>query len=380
MSSQTLPVIDLIAGARPNFIKLAPVEKALRAAGQLQPRIVHTGQHYDASMSAVFFEELGIPAPQVTLEVGSGSHGAQTARILERYEAHLLEHRPVATVVFGDVNSTVACALAAVKLGVPVAHVEAGLRSLDLRMPEEINRILTDAISELLLVSEPSGLKHLKASGVPDERVQLVGNTMIDTLLGYLPEARARRRAEGLGLVPKQYALLTMHRPSNVDDSEILSRLINCFEDLATRLPIVFPVHPRTRGALENAGITLEGSVERGGLIPIDPQPYLDNLSLMSDAALVLTDSGGMQEETAVLQVPCITLRENTERPITIEVNASRLAGNDVEKIRAGFEDALDGSWKPPESIPLWDGQAGTRIAKAVADWVAAKQEVASSL
>ncbi|MFZ0255152.1 MAG: UDP-N-acetylglucosamine 2-epimerase (non-hydrolyzing) [Gammaproteobacteria bacterium] len=362
-------IVDLVAGARPNFVKLAPVVKALREDGQLVPRIVHTGQHYHEGLSDVFFAQLGIPAPDVHLEVGSGTHGVQTARILERYETHVMASRPVATVVFGDVNSTVACGLAAVKLGVPVVHVEAGLRSFDRSMPEEINRLLTDALSDLLLVSEPSGLKHLQREGVPKEKVHLVGNTMIDTLLGYLPRARARDRASELRLTKRQYGLLTLHRPSNVDEPEVLKRLMACFESLNAQLPIVFPVHPRTRAALERAGIAPSGSVA-GRLVYLEPQGYLENLSLMADAALVLTDSGGMQEETAVLGVPCITLRENTERPVTVEVGASRLVGNNPERIAQAFEDVVQGTWAKPGDIPLWDGRAGERIVAVLADWL----------
>ena len=373
MSRNDLPVIDLVAGARPNFIKLAPVDKALRAHGSLRPRIVHTGQHYDSGMSDVFFEELGIPEPDVHLEVGSGRHGEQTARILDRYEAHLIQDAPRAVVVFGDVNSTVACALAAVKLQIPVAHVEAGLRSLDRTMPEEINRIVTDSISDLLLVSEPSGLAHLKSAGVPDTQVHLVGNTMIDTLYGYLPTARTRTRSKELGFAPREYALLTMHRPSNVDHEPTLRRLVALFNDLSKKLPILFPVHPRTRGAMNRAGISLEAASGSKGIRCIPPQPYIDNLSLMSDAAVVLTDSGGMQEETSVLQVPCITLRENTERPITIDVGASRLVGDDDSLIREAFDDVLSGSWKAPSEIPLWDGRAGPRIANVLAEWLVPK-------
>lgn len=278
-----------------------------------------TGQHYHEGLSDVFFGQLGIPAPDVHLEVGSGTHGVQTARILERYEGHAMASRPAATVVFGDVNSTVACGLAAVKLGVPVVHVEAGLRSFDRSMPEEINRILTDALSDLLLVSEPSGLKHLEREGVPREKVHLVGDTMIDTLLGYLPRARERDRARELGLTKGEYRLLTLLRPSNVDDPAVLKRLMACFESLSEKLPIVFPVHPRTQAALERAGISPRDR-GAGELIYLEPQGYRENLSLMTDAAVVMTDSGGMQEETAVLGVPCVTLRENTERPVTVDV------------------------------------------------------------
>jgi len=360
-------ILDLIAGARPNFMKLAPVVRTLVADGRLPFRIVHTGQHYDPSMTDVFFEELGIPAPDVHLEVGSGSHGAQTARILERYEAHLLERGAAAAVVFGDVNSTVACALAAVKLGVPVVHVEAGLRSFDRTMPEEINRILTDAIGDLLLVSEPSGVTNLKAEGVSESKIRLVGNVMIDTLMTQLPVARARAMPERLGLNGRRYGFVTLHRPSNVDQPETLGPLLRLLHELAQKLPLVFAIHPRTVAAAGRMGLASLVSEGQKDLICLGPQPYLDTLSLVSGAAVVLTDSGGLQEESSVLGVPCLTLRENTERPITVSLGTSRLVGNDAERIRAAFEDVLQRKWPAGQPIPLWDGHAGTRIVDALA-------------
>jgi UDP-N-acetylglucosamine 2-epimerase (non-hydrolysing) len=364
--------IDLIAGARPNFVKLAPVFRAVRAEGRLRPRIVHTGQHYDASMDAVFFSELGIPSPDVHLEVGSGSHGAQTARILERYETHLLGGAPAAVVVFGDVNSTVACALAAVKLGVRVAHVEAGLRCFDRSMPEEINRLMTDAIADLLLVSEPSGVSHLRREGIPEEKIRLVGNVMVDSLRAELEAARGAGAAAAYGLEEGGYGLVTLHRPSNVDDAGTLARLLDLLEELGRRLPLVFPVHPRTRASAERHGLVGRLGAEGGGggLTCVAPLPYRANLGLMAGARVVLTDSGGIQEETTVLGVPCLTLRENTERPITVEMGTSRLVGNDEARIRAGFEDALAGRWRAGQAIPLWDGQAGPRVARELADWL----------
>jgi UDP-N-acetylglucosamine 2-epimerase (non-hydrolysing) len=353
-------------------MKLAPVVRALRAAGQLPFRIVHTGQHYDESMTDVFFEELRLPVPDVHLDVGSGSHGAQTARILERYEAHLLKSRPAATVVFGDVNSTVACALAAVKLGVPVVHVEAGLRSFDRTMPEEINRLLTDAVAERLLVSEPSGLANLRNEGVPESKVRLVGNVMIDTLVDQLPAARERAAARSLGLSPRGYGLITLHRPSNVDDPTTLTLIVDLLHELARDLPLVFPVHPRTLAAAERAGIAEKLARDQDRLICLPPQPYGTNLSLLADAGVVLTDSGGLQEESAVLGVPCLTMRENTERPITVELGTSRLVGNDPERIRGAFAEVLQGRWRQGQAIPLWDGQAGARVAQELAAWLAA--------
>jgi len=368
-----------VAGARPNFMKLAPVVRGLAARGGVQIRIVHTGQHYDPAMNDVFFEELGIPAPDVHLDVGSGTHGVQTARIIERYEAHLLERRPSGTVVFGDVNSTVACALAAVKLGIPVAHVEAGLRSFDRSMPEEINRILTDAVSDLLLVSEPSGVTNLQHEGIADDRIRLVGNVMIDTLLSHLDAARARAVSTRLGLEHRRYGFVTLHRPSNVDDVETLGRLLRLLHDLATRLPLVFAIHPRTVAAarrMDLGPLVAEGQTQ---FICLGPQPYLDTLSLVSDAAVVLTDSGGLQEETSVLGVPCLTLRENTERPVTVTTGTSRLVGNDSARIREAFEEVLDGRWRPGQPIPLWDGQAGTRVAGELSAWLTPRAGVGAT-
>ena len=360
--------IDLIAGARPNFVKLAPVVHALQKAGTLGFRIVHTGQHYDPAMNDVFFAELDIPRPDVHLDVGSGSHGAQTARILERYEQHLLTSRPDATVVFGDVNSTVACALAAVKLNVPVAHVEAGLRSFDRTMPEEINRILTDAISGLLLTTEASAAENLLREGVPEERIRLVGNVMIDTLFAQLAKARELRTARRLGLEGQRYGLITLHRPSNVDDPSVLQSLFELFEDLSRDLPLVFPMHPRTRAALEKTGIDLTRS--RDGLILTPPFSYLDNLSMVAGAAIVLTDSGGLQEETSALDVPCLTMRNSTERPVTVECGTSRLVGNDPAAIRTAFDSVVAGNWPPASGIPLWDGLASARIVIELATWI----------
>jgi len=367
-----MQVIDLVAGARPNFMKLAPVVRALKANAtalaerQLTWRIVHTGQHYDQGMNDVFFSELGIPEPDVNLNVGSGSHGAQTARILERYEAHLMENRSVATVVFGDVNSTAACALAAVKLGVPVVHVEAGLRSFDRSMPEEINRIVTDALSRVLLVSEPSGVENLKREGVDEEKIHLVGNVMMDTLAHELPKAKNSDILKRLVIEPgKAYALVTLHRPSNVDDPAVLRPLLECLVDFSKRLPMVFPVHPRTQKAMGAHG--LQSLIESNRSFKcISPLPYRDNLCLMSGAKVVLTDSGGMQEETTFLKVPCLTLRDNTERPITVEMGSSRLVGNDPDKVRLGLEDVMQGRWPQGKDIPLWDGMAGNRIVRVL--------------
>jgi UDP-N-acetylglucosamine 2-epimerase (non-hydrolysing) len=320
-------------------------------------------------MTDVFFRDLGIPAPDVHLNVSSGTHGAQTARIIERYEAHLLEQRPTGTVVFGDVNSTAACALAAVKLGVPVAHVEAGLRSFDRTMPEEINRLVTDVLSDLLLVSEPSGVTNLEREGIDSAKVRLVGNVMIDSLVSQLPTARDRRRAQSLGLNGRRYGFVTLHRPSNVDDQETLGSLLRVMHELSRSMPLVFAIHPRTSSAAERMGLASLVAPGQSDLICVGPQTYVDTLSLVSGASVVLTDSGGLQEETSVLRVPCLTLRENTERPITVTLGTSRLVGNDPDRIRKAFSDVLRGQWSEGHSIPLWDGKAGERVAAELAAW-----------
>jgi UDP-N-acetylglucosamine 2-epimerase (non-hydrolysing) len=363
------PLLDLVAGARPNFMKLAPVVQGLAAQGGPAFRIVHTGQHYDRAMTDVFFEDLRIPQPSVHLDVGSGHHGAQTARIIERYEAHLLASRPSATVVFGDINSTVACALAAVKLGVPVAHVEAGLRSFDRTMPEEINRLLTDAMADLLLVSEPSGLENLRREGVDSDKIRFVGNVMIDTLMSQLSSARPRRVAARLGL-DGRYGFVTLHRPSNVDDPGTLETLLRLLHEISRDLPLVFAIHPRTVAAAGRMGLADLVAPGQSRVICLGPQSYLDTLSLVADAAVVLTDSGGLQDETAVLGAPCLTLRSNTERPITVSHGTSRLVGNDPAEIRKAFAEVMSGSWHSKQEIPLWDGQAGVRVAKELAAWV----------
>jgi UDP-N-acetylglucosamine 2-epimerase (non-hydrolysing) len=362
--------LDLVAGARPNFMKLAPVVRALRDRANVIPRIIHTGQHYDPSMTDVFFAELGIPAPDVHLDVGSGTHGAQTARLIERYEAHLLSQPPTGTVVFGDVNSTVACALAAVKLGIPVAHVEAGLRSFDRSMPEEINRLLTDALADLLLVSEPSGVTNLEREGVDASKVRLVGNVMIDSLIEQLPAARERRAAARIGLDGRRYGFVTMHRPSNVDDPPTLEELLRVLHELSTALPLVFAVHPRTAAMAQKAGLEALIAPGQPNLVCVGPQPYVETLSLVAGAAVVLTDSGGLQEETSVLKVPCLTLRDNTERPVTVTMGTSKLVGNDPARIRDAFSEVLAARWPTGQDIPLWDGRTGPRVADELVAWI----------
>lgn len=346
-----------VAGARPNFMKIAPLLHELRARDSFEAFLVHTGQHYDAAMSESFFRDLGIPEPDLNLEVGSGTHGAQTAQVLERMEQVLMERRPDAVLVVGDVNSTVAASMAAVKLGIPVGHVEAGLRSFDRDMPEEINRLLTDVISEWLFVTEPAGVENLRREGIPDAKIHLVGNVMIDTLKTHLDRARELDTLERLGLTAGGYAALTLHRPSNVDDPEALRSLFAVLEEIHERIPVVFPVHPRTRASIARL---LEGEPPRLNLI--DPLGYLDFLRLMADARLVLTDSGGIQEETTVLGVPCLTLRENTERPVTVTEGTNTIVGTDPATIRAEADKILAGDARPGRIPEGWDGRAAARI------------------
>lgn len=352
-----------VVAARPNFMKMAPVvrEQVRRGTDQF---LVHTGQHYDANMSRVFFDELGMPRPDVDLEVGSGSHAAQTAAVLTAFERTCLERRPDLVVVAGDVNSTLACALVAAKLGIAVAHVEAGLRSFDRTMPEEINRVLTDHLSNLLFATEDEAITNLDQEGIDPSRVHLVGNCMVDTLLLHVEAAVARRPWEALGLGPSSYALVTLHRPSNVDDPEALRALANAINDVARLLPVVFPVHPRTRDRLARLEIELGDGVRVGA-----PMPYLEFLGLMARARLVLTDSGGIQEETTALGVPCLTLRENTERPITITEGTNRLIGPDPSRISAAVDDVLAGRWPTGVRPALWDGHAARRIGEVLSQW-----------
>ena len=346
-----------VAGARPNFMKVAPVLRELRARPGFEALLVHTGQHYDSAMSDAFFRDLGIPEPDVNLGVGSGSHAAQTADVLRGIEPVLVDWKPAAVIVVGDVNSTLAATVAAVKLGIPVAHVEAGLRSFDREMPEEINRLLTDSVSRWLFTSEPSGGENLLREGVPAERIHFVGNVMIDSLRANLDRARALDVLEPLGLAAGGYGVLTLHRPSNVDDPEHLARLFAVLEEIHAELPVVFPVHPRTRASIADR---LGGRVPR--LQTTEPLGYLEFLALLADARLVLTDSGGIQEETTVLGVPCLTLRENTERPVTVSEGTNRIVGNQPDTIRAEARKVLDGNGKRGRIPDRWDGRAAARI------------------
>lgn len=351
-----MPSLVHIVGARPNFIKAAPVVRALAQLGVPQ-RIVHTGQHYDPLLSDVFFRDLALPAPDVSLGVGSGSQATQTAALLVALEGVMQAERPSAVVVYGDVNSTLAAALVCAKLLIRVAHVEAGLRSFDASMPEEVNRRVTDVLSDILFVTAPEGLANLATEGIPDSRVHFVGNPMIDTLLAHLDRLDAGAAAARLAL-SDPYAVATLHRPANVDTPAAASRLVSALMAAAARLPIVLPLHPRGRVMLQEAGI-----LEVPGLRVIDPLGYLDFLSLVRGASLVITDSGGIQEETTMLDVPCLTLRPNTERPVTITAGTNRLV--EPEGLTEAIDAALRGELRRPgEGPPLWDGHAGERIAR----------------
>ena len=348
-----------VAGARPNFMKVKPVLDALEDR-QVAVTLVHTGQHYDPSMSQVFFDELGLRPPDHHLGVGSGSHGEQTARVMTAFEPLVVRLAPEIVVVFGDVNSTLACALTAAKCGPLVAHVEAGLRSRDWSMPEEVNRVVTDRVSDYLFAPSPDAAENLRSEGYRSDQIHLVGNVMVDTLCANLERARARSTLDQLGLAEKSYGLVTLHRESNVDDPSTLAQLVDSFGVVAKDCPLVFPTHPRTRSRLDTSRLP-------DGLRLIDPLGYLDFLALEESALLVLTDSGGVQEETTVLGVPCLTVRDSTERPITITEGTNRLVGRDPDRIVAGAHDALAGG--VPASRPrLWDGRAAPRIAAVLTD------------
>lgn len=374
MPSQRQCDILCMVGARPNFMKIAPVMRALRARG-IAAQLVHTGQHYDADMNERFFADLGIPHPDINLEVGSASHAVQTAEVMRRFEPVVDDLQPRAVLVVGDVNSTIACALVAAKKGVGVVHVEAGLRSYDRAMPEEINRVLTDQISDLLFTTERHAEVNLAREGIDSARVHFVGNVMIDTLLhnrGRAVPWRDTLDAAGADVGPFEqaggYGALTLHRPSNVDDEAVLTRLVDTLVSLSRDLPLVFPVHPRTRARLEGFGLL--DRLQAGRIAVLPPAGYLEMLGLMRDARLVLTDSGGMQEETTALGVPCITLRENTERPITVDEGTNVLVGNDPGRILAAFNDVLGSGGKQGRVPEYWDGRAAERIVDVLADWL----------
>ncbi len=342
-----------VVGARPNFMKAAPVVLTLQHRSDVRQTLVHTGQHYDKNMSGVFFEQLGIPVPDVNLEVGSGTHAQQTAEIMSRFEPVVLAHQPDLVLVYGDVNSTMAAAVVCSKLLIPVGHVEAGLRSLDRSMPEEINRLITDQLADILFTPSEDGDRNLLREGISPDKIHRVGNVMIDTLVKFLPAAM---RCELNGL-PSRYALVTLHRPSNVDDGADLKRILECLLQVNDELKIVFPVHPRTRQKIVEFGI------DTTNLHLLEPVPYIEFLALQARAAVVITDSGGIQEETTYLRVPCLTLRNNTERPVTTEIGTNILVGQNTEKLRAELSNIMQGKTKPGAIPPLWDGHASERIA-----------------
>lgn len=361
------PRIVCVVGARPNFMKIAPIMAQLNKPGcSFDPFLVHTGQHYDAEMKHSFFDQLGIPEPDIDLGVGSGSHAVQTAEVMKRFEPVLDEQQPVAILVVGDVNSTIACALVAIKKDIPVIHVEAGLRSYDRKMPEEINRVLTDQISDLLFTTEQHARDNLAREGIAVEGVHFVGNVMIDTLLKHVKQAvpvvetlkNVENKAQFLS--DTGFALLTMHRPSNVDNEETLTRLLSVVRETSEKVPVIFPIHPRTASRIKQ--FSLDKLLDTPRICCLGPLGYLELLGVMSKARLVLTDSGGIQEETTALGVPCVTLRENTERPITVTEGTNTIVGTDVEKIHAAVAEIIDSGGKAGCVPELWDGHAAERI------------------
>ena len=369
-----------VVGARPNFMKIAPIMEELNKFSDIEHCLVHSGQHYDELLSGSFFADLNLGKPDVNLEAGSGSHAVQTAEIMKRIEPVLLDYKPQMVLVVGDVNSTIAAALTAVKLGIDVAHVEAGLRSFDMTMPEEINRKLTDAISSLLFVTEQSGVENLKREGVANEKVFLVGNVMIDSLLRHRDLAAKSPILDCLGVRKngsgsRAYGVLTLHRPSNVDDPETLQDILGAVSELAIEFPVFFPVHPRTRKNIESFDLKRylndATAPHRVGIVPLDPLGYLDFLSLNDHARIVLTDSGGVQEETTALGVPCLTLRENTERPATVEQGSNQIVGVKPDRILAAARSILQKPDAPrSQRPPLWDGKAASRIVTIIREYL----------
>ncbi|HAK00229.1 MAG TPA: UDP-N-acetylglucosamine 2-epimerase (non-hydrolyzing) [Bacteroidales bacterium] len=360
-----------IVGARPNFIKIAPLDKAFRKyRKEVKHLICHTGQHFDNAMSSVFFEELGLPKPDFYLGVGSGSHAAQTAKIMLELEKVLEIEQPDMIIVPGDVNSTLASALVASKMGIPIAHIEAGLRSFDRTMPEEINRIVTDVVSDLLFVSEHSGIRNLRDEGIEENRIYFVGNIMIDSLEEHYEIIESNPVVSTMGLERDQYILATFHRPNNVDDNKSLADLLKCLTRLAEKRPVVFPVHPRTRNNIQTFGLNVN---LHPNLILTEPLGYIEFLSLMRYAELVVTDSGGIQEETTYLGVQCITVRKNTERPVTIDVGTNQLVGTDLERVEKVALEILSGNTKAGRIPELWDGKTAKRITEIIVDYLAKK-------
>lgn len=374
-----------VVGARPNFMKASPVMRALGCRPNLRQTLVHTGQHYDAEMSDIFLRQLSMPEPDINLGVGSGSHSQQTATVMLRLEPVLLERHPDLVLVYGDVNSTLASALVSSKLLIPVGHVEAGLRSFDRAMPEEINRLVTDQVSDLLFTPSQDGNENLAREGIPPDKVHLVGNVMIDTLATLLPSALQVKTADVLrqGLArqgesapenwgefkPQSYGLVTLHRPSNVDDPGFLVSIIEALSQISRKLPLVFPTHPRTRHKLQQLHLPLDCSQ----LLLTPPLGYLEFLNLEANAAVVITDSGGVQEETTYLRIPCLTVRENTERPVTVAMGTNLLVGRDTAMLEAEVDRILAGDGKPGQAPPLWDGHAAERITGVIDNWWSAR-------
>ena len=365
-----------VVGARPNFMKMAPIIAALKnLASKPSVHLLHTGQHYDVAMNHQYFEALGIPAPDINLDVGSGSHAVQTAEVMRRVEPVMDNLKPSAVLVVGDVNSTIACALVAAKKSIPVIHVEAGLRSFDRSMPEEINRVLTDQISDLLFTTEQSGRDNLLREGIDAARIHFVGNVMIDTLLGNLdravPTSRIVRSADrpAFPAEKNEYALMTLHRPANVDDPAVLRTLLEAILTVSRQLSVIFPMHPRTKSMIDKFGFNELLNVPQVLLLP--PMGYLEMLGLMKDARVVLTDSGGIQEETTALGIPCITLRNNTERPITVHEGTNTIAGTDPKTILQVFDDVMRSGGKAGRAPEFWDGKAAVRISRIIENWMA---------
>ena len=365
-----MPLIYLVAGARPNFMKIAPIVRALQSQTALSFKIIHTGQHYDRDMNEVFFEELGIPQPDIFMGAGGGSHGEQTAKIMVAFEQLCIAERPAAVLVVGDVNSTLACSIAAKKLNIPVAHVEAGLRSGDLSMPEEINRLVTDSISDWFFVTEPAAVAHLRREGKAESAIHYVGHVMVDNVLFQANKLAATDTSAfetsafkaAMAERGSRYGVITLHRPSNVDNQEMMAKIAGALRDIAAELPLIFPMHPRTRANLARFGIDLGPNVTLLG-----PQAYMSFLNLWKDAAVCLTDSGGLQEETTALGVPCITIRENTERPVTVDEGSNVLVGTDPARIVAEAQKVLRGEGKQGRRPHLWDGKAAERIVEVLA-------------
>ena len=360
-----LRVVNVV-GARPNFMKIAPIVEAMHARHDMESILVHTGQHYDHVMSDLFFNQLGLPKPDIYLGVGSGSHGEQTGKIMIEFEQVLKDVKPDLVLVVGDVNSTIACGLVAVKMSIQLAHVEAGLRSFDRTMPEEINRVLTDQISDYLFITERSAFENLRNEGIAEDKIHFVGNVMIDTLLRHRKRAADSPVLNHLGLEPRKFILVTLHRPANVDDPEILEKLLQVLGTLSRDMPVVFPVHPRTRKQVQQFGF--ENMLRQFPNVRlIEPLGYLDFLNCMDNARFVLTDSGGIQEETTVLGVPCITARENTERPVTVTQGTNVVVGRNPERILQEARKILEGNWKTGQIPELWDGKAAERIVQILA-------------